>query len=232
MRLLDAAALREGKLKAFSRRQDLEKREHESNETLFLSPAAAALALRAADRRVCFVTHAWRASVHPDLRGTTLAALLRFLRGPLGAHVVGVFVDFACLHQWPRTPRQDLAYQTALKVMADGFASPLGTTVARFTAVPACPEALAPVVAVVGAPAWAAKTVRAALVGKGKLGAAVRGKRPWRKVVKLEYDESKRVWLAELGSAAEACSARCRRMLCVCCAYAVRMLYAVRVLCV
>ena len=45
---------------------------------------------RTADRRVCFLTHAWRSCVHPDPDGATLAALLRFLRHPLGAHIVGV----------------------------------------------------------------------------------------------------------------------------------------------
>ena len=81
-----------------------------------LPPAAAAAALRAADRRVCFLTHAWRSCVHPDPDGATLAALLRFLRDPLGAHVVGVFVDFACLHQPPRTAREHSVFKSASKV--------------------------------------------------------------------------------------------------------------------
>ena len=78
-----------------------------------MPPAAAAAALRAADRRVCFLTHAWRCCVHPDPDGATLAALLRLLRDPLGAHVVGVFVDFACLPQWPRTAEQE-AHRTGI----------------------------------------------------------------------------------------------------------------------
>ena len=47
-----------------------------------------------------------------------------------GAHVVGVFVDFACLYQTPRTAAQDAAFGAALKVMANGYASALGVTVA------------------------------------------------------------------------------------------------------
>ena len=41
--------------------------------------AIAADAVRAADRRVCFLTHPWRTVVHPDPDGATLAALLRYL---------------------------------------------------------------------------------------------------------------------------------------------------------
>ena len=42
----------------------------------------------------------------------------------VGAHVVGVFVDFACLHQSPRTEEQEKGFQAALKVMANGCAPP------------------------------------------------------------------------------------------------------------
>ena len=75
-----------------ARRQDLEARA----EPIFMPPAKAAAALRCADRRVCFLTHAWRSGVHPDPDLSTLDALVRFLRHPLGQNVVGVFVDFAC----------------------------------------------------------------------------------------------------------------------------------------
>ena len=140
--LLDAAKLRAGGLHALACRQQLEARDEAA---LFLPPAAAATALRAADRRVCFVSHAWRTIVHPDPDGETFGALLRFLRDPLGAHIVGVFVDFACLHQWPRTAEQNIAYRDALKVIGNAYASPLGTMVARCESVPPCPANLAAV---------------------------------------------------------------------------------------
>ena len=117
IRLLDAAALRAGALPELARRQDLEERERAGGPALLLPPAAAAAALRAADRRVCFLTHAWKTCAHPDPDGATLAALTRFLRHPLGAHIVGVFVDFACLHQPPRTKEQEEAFRSALCVM-------------------------------------------------------------------------------------------------------------------
>jgi hypothetical protein len=144
IKLLDASALRHGKILAndaqpeFVRRQELEERERAGTD-FFLAPAAAAAALRAADRRICFLTHAWRATNHPDPDGATLAALLRFLRSPLGTHVVAVFVDVACLHQHPRSAEQETTFQEALKVLPKGFASPLGTTVLRFAYVPPCP---------------------------------------------------------------------------------------------
>ena len=117
--LLDANMLRDGKLKKLARRQELEARGGS-----FLLPRVAAQALCVGDRRVCFLTHSWRTPVHPDPDGATLAALLGFLHDPLGAHIVGVFVDFCCLHQKPRTPDQDAAFGSALKVMADGCAPP------------------------------------------------------------------------------------------------------------
>ena len=113
IRLIDAAVLRAGTLKSLQRRQDLERRQKFELSVIFLPPEEAAAELRAAKRRVCFVSHAWRSCVHPDPDGATLAALLRFLRDPLGAHVVGVFVDFACLHQNPRTAEQDAAFGEA-----------------------------------------------------------------------------------------------------------------------
>ena len=146
LRLLDAAALRAGVLPELARRQDLEERERVGGPTLFLPPADAAAALRAADRRVCFVTHGWRSCVHPDPDGATLAALLRFLHHPLGEHVVGVFFDFACLHQSPRTKEQDTAFGAALNVMANGCAwvrhmCPLAISPwAPSPATPPCPQ--------------------------------------------------------------------------------------------
>ena len=67
-------------------------------------------------------------SANASAQGATLRALSRFLRHPLGEHIVGVFVDFACLHQAPRSAEQEAAFKAALRVMPNGFASPLCTT--------------------------------------------------------------------------------------------------------
>jgi hypothetical protein len=226
IRLLDAALLRSGGIPSLARRQDLEAREDAAG--FFLAPEGAAAALRAAGRRVCFVTHAWRTVTHPDPDGTTLAALLRFLRHPLGAHVVGLFVDFTCLYQWPRTAPQEEAYQAALTVIADAcapphskrepeptsacvsypstehatasrrYASPFGTCVARYESTPRCPEELMAVVALRGPSAKDGSAVRSALSG------ATRTKRATRKVGDVQYIEASGVWRAELGSTEEA----------------------------
>jgi len=206
IRLLDADALRADGLSAFARRQDLEEAEGgdagtslstKRRRTVFLPPDDAARALRAADRRICFVSHPWRTMTHPDPDGATLAALLRFLRDPLGAHVVGVFVDYSCLHQPPRSAGEEASFKAALGVISSGFASPLGTVVARNAFVDECPPHLAACVAVVGAPESAAEALRAALVGAP----------PGRAVASLDFDAEQRVWRAELGSAAEAAAA-------------------------
>ena len=119
LRLLDASFLRRGGLPAFVRRQDVEEKPRKAGRT-FLSPEAASEALRAADRRVCFLTHAWRHAVAPDPDGATLRALVRFLCDEVGEYIVGVFVDFMCLHQPPRTAEQEVAFGAALKVLANG----------------------------------------------------------------------------------------------------------------
>ena len=114
----DADFLRADGLVELASRQDLDTRERLERVAIFLSPRDAAAALRAGNRSVCFLTHAWRSREHPDPDGATFDALLRFLRHPLGAAIVGVFVDFACLHQPPRTPEQEIGFGAALPVTA------------------------------------------------------------------------------------------------------------------
>ena len=171
--LIDASYLRIGGLSALARRQELEERAEQPH--IFMRPAAAAAALRAADRRVCFLTHCWRSSQHPDPDGATCAALLRFLRHPLGAHVVGVFVDYASMHQAPRSPEQQNMFNAALSAIVDGYASPLGTTVAKFSIIPACTAETAATIGIHGPPETARAAVDAAIaranghIGMGSL---------------------------------------------------------------
>jgi hypothetical protein len=85
-----------------------------------------------------------------------------------------------------------------------GFASPLGTTVARCAAIPPCPDALAPLVSLRGvAPGASRADVQAALDG------SARGSRLLltREVKSLRLDETRRVWHAELGSDEQAAEA-------------------------
>ena len=124
IKLLVATYLRAGGLYALSSRQNLEARETREGCTIFLRPEAAANALRRQNRSICFVTHAWRSCVHPDPEGYGMfPAVKRFLHHDLGEHIVGVFIDYACLHQEPRTPEEDAFFLAALKVMANGCAT-------------------------------------------------------------------------------------------------------------
>ena len=96
--------------------------------------------------------------------------------------------------------------------MADGYASPIGTCVVRFDRIPPCPPGLAALVAVRGAPdAPVDQTVRAKLwallAGGDGGGGDGEGARADREVVSLEFDVAKKVWRAELASAAQAAEA-------------------------
>ena len=204
IKLLVASYLRSGGLYALSSRQILEAREQQERCTIFLRPDVAANALRAADRRVCFVTHSWRSSVHPDPEGQgTFPTVKRFLHDRLGEHIVGVFIDFACCYQWPRTEDQEGVLDEALKAMAIGYASPLGTLVARVSDVPRYAPSAHNVV-VVRAPGTqeAGEAVRAALEA-----AADDSEAPTRHVKELRYIRDKGVWRGEMGTPAEATEA-------------------------
>ena len=76
------------------------------------------------------------------MSGAYLAAVRRSLRHNLGAHVRGLFWDFASLPQKPRSDAEGALFAQALGVMGDVYASALGTTVLRHRAVPARPKEL------------------------------------------------------------------------------------------
>ena len=124
---------------------------------------------------------------------TTLAALVRFLRVPLGKHIAGVFVDFACMYQPPMTHEQTAAIESATEAIALSYASPTGAMVARYADTPPCPANLAAFLMVAGPleDAEACTAIRAELEEVGQT------------VVQLVFESSKSVWRVELGSADE-----------------------------
>ncbi len=144
IRLLSVSSLRTGGLERAERRQDIEARERETGGNIFLPRDAAAAALRAGRRKVAFLTYGWRTREHPDPDGLTLAAIVALLNDPAGAHIEGVFWDFMCLYQKPRMPAEEDTFRAGLSMMADGYASPLGTTVLRRRAIPECPPHIKP----------------------------------------------------------------------------------------
>ena len=95
IKLLDADFLRsegsEAWLPRILRRQELEAMEQAQGSRIFLSADEAVAALRAKKRSIAALTYGWTTPDDPDVTGAYLAAMRRFLRSPLGAHVTALF---------------------------------------------------------------------------------------------------------------------------------------------
>ena len=169
IKLIVADRIRDGTIGAvIARRQELEARERDEGMRIFCSADEAIVLLRANGREVGALTYGWASPDHPDVSGAYLAAVRRFLCSPLGAHVQALFWDFPSLPQKPRDAREDKLFALALMVMADVYASLLGTTVMRHRAVPARPASLDGEVVVLAEAADEA-AVRCALEVRGAL---------------------------------------------------------------
>ncbi|EOD24402.1 hypothetical protein EMIHUDRAFT_238536 [Emiliania huxleyi CCMP1516] len=72
------------------RRQELERMEEERRIRIFLTPKEAVAALRSLSREVAGLTYGWATPDHPDVTGEYLANVRRFLRHPLGEHVIEI----------------------------------------------------------------------------------------------------------------------------------------------
>lgn len=149
IRLVRADFLRSDILSHIERRQSLEGRESTSGESIFLSPREAVDLLAKSSRAIGVLTYGWTTSNDPDVTGTYLAAVRRFLLSDLGACIVAVFWDYLSLHQKPRTPAEDEQFSDALDCMGDLYASALGTMVMRHHAIPSRPANLDGVVTVI-----------------------------------------------------------------------------------
>ena len=94
IKLLDAEVLRsegsEARLPRILRRQELELMEAQGTRVFLVSDKAVS-ALRAKKRSIAGFTYGWTSPDNPDLTAAYLAAIRRFLRSPLGAHVKAVF---------------------------------------------------------------------------------------------------------------------------------------------
>ena len=164
MRLLDADALRAGALKHVARRQSLE----QEQPSIFLAPEKATAILAYGARKVGVLTFPWRTRSDPDPDGQTLAAVLRFLSSPAGQHIRGIFWDFPCLPQVPRTDVEEAQYRSGLARMGDLYASPVGTTVIRSASnIPPCPPHLAHLVIAHGPTEKSETELRSVLRARG-----------------------------------------------------------------
>eukprot|EP00900_Chrysochromulina_parva_P001866 jgi/Chrpa1/11680/Chrysochromulina_OHIO_Genome00022100-RA len=109
----------------------------------FLSAEEAVALLRRGNRGVGALTHGWLSPGECDPDGARLDVMLAALDEHL--HIEGVFWDYASLFQnlsdRVRTPDESAAFARALKVMADVYASAVGTTVLQSREIPRRPKA-------------------------------------------------------------------------------------------
>ena len=185
IRLIDADALRSGRLTRVERRQALEARQA-AGEQLLLSAETAVQLVCEGKRQIGFLTYGWRTPDHPDPDNATLETVARALRSAHGQHIRGLFWDMGCLWQSPRTALQNEQFKQGLQVMADGYSSPLAVTVLRRRQIPASSAALSGRVVIFNVPASVSEAaVRASLEGHHAHGLSADGAR---KLVELSYE--------------------------------------------
>ena len=71
----------------------------------------------------------WLTAAQPDPQGCTLRAVRRSLRTLARVSECGLFVDWSCIPQKPRTEDEEVRFKNALSVMLSLYASVTGTTV-------------------------------------------------------------------------------------------------------
>ena len=122
------------------RRQDLEEDEQAGRSPL-LSPEDAVRLVLSGERAVGVLSYGWLSPGNPDPAGMRLRALKHALSEC--THIRAVFWDYASLPQRPRAkPGEDEAFDAALKVMGDLYASAVGTTVLQLKEIPDRPPEL------------------------------------------------------------------------------------------
>lgn len=109
-----------------------------------LSPKKAAALMREENRRVFALSYGWLSADNPDPHGKRFQAVLRALRWLKSQRLLrgdeGLFWDFGSLPQKPRTAPEDAAFKEGLRVMANMYASALGTSVLQLREVPVRPK--------------------------------------------------------------------------------------------
>jgi hypothetical protein len=132
--------LRQPDWRSLRRRQELEALRAESP---FLSAEEAVALLRRGTRGVGALTHGWLSPGECDPDGARLDMVLAALDEH--PHIEGVFWDYASLFQnlpdRTRTPDERAAFERAIMVMADVYASAVGTTVLQSREIPPRPKA-------------------------------------------------------------------------------------------
>ena len=109
------------------RRQELEKLERaDRGLSPFLTGEEAAALIRNGAREVGALSYGWLLPWDPDPTRERLRLLQRVLKQK--TYIKAIFWDQATLYQPPRIEREQAAFDRALEVMMDLYASAIGTT--------------------------------------------------------------------------------------------------------
>ena len=120
-----------------SKRQDLET---SSGPSPFLPPERVVQLMTNDIRRLASVSYGWASVDAPDPTAARLRAVQMFLRRNPSLKIEGIFWDFSCLWQTPRTGSQTDDFKKALGVMGTLYASPLATVVLQVPFLPPLPD--------------------------------------------------------------------------------------------
>ena len=121
----------------FIRRQDLERLE----PSPFVPPQLACDIFVSGERRIFTTSYCWHEPTCPDRTGARLRSIISFLRwfvedqgiSEAEQHRYGLFIDFMCLWQKPRTAEQDAQFWESLSSMGWLYCSIHGSTVLQFS---------------------------------------------------------------------------------------------------
>lgn len=135
LRLLSCAWLMRNRREKIRRRQELP-------EEAFVPSAEAAEMHK--QGRVLVFSYGWLLPGMPDPYGLYMRAILRFLDSfPTNfghpAESYGLFWDYGCLPQWPRTDEEEELFQRLLKLMGNLYGSMWRTTVLQHKLIPPGP---------------------------------------------------------------------------------------------
>ena len=109
------------------RRQELERLERDDRGlSPFLTGEDAAALIRNGAREVGALSYGWLLPWDPDPTGERLRLLQRVLKQK--TYIKAIFWDQATLYQPPRIKQEQAAFDRALEVMMDLYASAIGTT--------------------------------------------------------------------------------------------------------
>ena len=143
IRFVRAAWVLQPAVKQIRNRQELEELERGgASPSPLMSTNEAVAMIRRGDRSAGALTYGWLSPFHPDPAGKRLEVVRAALSANL--HIEGFFWDFASLYQNPhggrRTDAENEAFKRALDVMADVYASAVGTTVLQMKEIPPRPR--------------------------------------------------------------------------------------------